>query len=151
MRFVFEELINRPISYESYLHEVLDHIGCYISKKKSKSLMESYFGCKLIAEGNMIKISQVIPDSPAAVNGLAKDDELIAVNGWKIEGNLNDLLKNANGNVELTVFSMRKMKQIKISKTEQTYFDMVSVQAIDNPSEQQKNNFKMWCGLEIGA
>ena len=99
----------------------------------------------------MIKISQVIPYSPAAVNGLAKDDELIAVNGWKIDGNLNDLLKNANGNVELTVFSMRKMKQIKISKTEQTYFDMVSVQAIDNPSEQQKNNFKMWCGLEIGA
>jgi predicted metalloprotease with PDZ domain len=150
MRFVFDELINKPASYESCLHELLDYIGCYISKKKSKSLMESYYGCKLIAEVNAFKISQVMPNSPAAENGLAKDDELIAVNGWKIEGNLNDLLKNANGDAILTVFSMRRIKQIKISKTDQTFFDTVSVQAIDNPNEQQKNNFKLWCGLEIG-
>jgi predicted metalloprotease with PDZ domain len=146
VKIIFDDYIHGNKNAEPLLNELLHEVGCYISRIPAKNIHESCFGFKTIQEAGITKVSNVYPESLAELAGLAKDDEIAAVNGWKVESNLNDLLQLCNI-VELTVFSQKKMKSINLAASEKRYFDTIKMGTIKDASEAQKAAFKSWTNL----
>jgi predicted metalloprotease with PDZ domain len=146
VKTIFEKHIDGIDSYEPLLNELLSFVGCYVSRIPAKNTQEKCFGFKTIQEGGIAKVSTVYPGSLAEIAGLAKDDEIAAVNGWKVEGNLSDLLK-LNSTVELIVFSQKKLKSFTLVSSDKRYFDTVKIESITDASEAQKAAFKNWTNL----
>jgi predicted metalloprotease with PDZ domain len=146
VKIIFDDYIHGNKNAEPLLNELLHEVGCYVSRIPAKNTHERCFGFKTIQEAGITKVANVYPGSLAELAGLAKDDEIAAVNGWKVESNLNDLLQLFNI-VELTVFSQKKMKSINLAASEKRYFDTIKMGTITDASEAQKAAFKSWTNL----
>jgi predicted metalloprotease with PDZ domain len=147
IKVIFDELINGVISYEPLLSELLLHVGCEISKTPSKHQQENLFGIRTMQEGGVTKVAAVYPGSPGMEAGISKDDEIIAVNGWKVENNLSDLILDGKDTCILTIFSQRKLKTVVLRTNHKKYFETIKVQQIKNASEMQVEAFKSWTRL----
>ena len=143
---IFDKYISGVESYEPFLNELLHFAGCYVSRIPSKFSQERLFGFKTIQDGGVTKVAAVYPGSLAELAGIAKDDEVAAVNGWKVEGNLSDLL-NQSDRASLMLFSQKKMKSVSLVATNKRYFDTVKIDSITDASEAQRIAFKNWTNL----
>jgi predicted metalloprotease with PDZ domain len=107
------------------------------------------FGFRTVSEGGGLKVQSVLPGSPAERAGLSKDDEIVACNGWKVEGNLNDLVRQSvEGESSLTVFEQRKLRTIVMKRDARTYFDSVRIQQLEGADVEARKAFTAWTGLE---
>ncbi len=138
--FVYGTQDTQPI-----LEEVLSHIGCEISINQSKLYHENCLGFKLDADKTIPTLKIIAPNSPAEKAGLCKDDEIIGVNGWKIENNF-DALCNEKKNVGITlnIFSKNKLKTIFIKETMDQYYGRYSVIPMIKPTKQQVTSYIKW-------
>jgi predicted metalloprotease with PDZ domain len=146
VKIIFDDYIHGNKNTEPFLNELLHEVGCYITRTPSKNVQERSFGFKTIQDAGITKVANVYPGSLAELAGLAKEDEIAAVNGWKVENNLNDLLQLYN-QVELTIFSQKKMKSINLVSSDKRYFDTIKMGSITDKSEAQKAAFKSWTNL----
>jgi predicted metalloprotease with PDZ domain len=146
--FIFDRLINGTSSYLPVIQELLNEVGCYISKTPSRNYYESAYGFKVIASANSFLVTAIIPDSPAEQSGLCKDDELISVNDMKAEGNLNDLFRMQAGETILEVFEMKRKKTVQLKSSALTYFDIYKLVMMDDVSSNQKEHFFSWTGIK---
>lgn len=158
---IFNRFINGNESYENYLQELLDDAGCYISKSKSSLFFEERFGFKINAEGVVLKVSAIAPGSPADKSGLSKDDEVICVNDFKVENNLDDLIRFAidkqlkiaplslgeGQGVRLDVFTQKKKRVLNIQATEETFYNRYKIELIKDATNKQQENFRDWTGI----
>jgi len=145
---IFDEAIHVRNSYEDLLQETLSGVGCRIDYQPARLLHERRFGFRTINEGNVCKVTTVLPNSPAAIAGLAKDDEIVACNGWKVENNLTDRVGKEEGSCRLTVFSMKKEKQLVLEPLNGRWFDSVRIAKDLKAGTKQKELFKHWTGAD---
>jgi predicted metalloprotease with PDZ domain len=139
------DLVHQTVSYKEMLQELLNEVGCYISERPSRFQHEKHFGFRVVVEQGITKVASVLPGSPAEKAGLAKDDEIVSCNDWKVESNLSDLC--SGDNCRLQVFSQKRIKQIALHKTGAEYFSVASLSTIKDASEKQKFAFTSWTGL----
>ena len=144
---IIDEYIHGRVNYEPVLQELLPSVGCWISSSPSRYANESGYGFRVIIEGGVCKVTQVAPGSPAELAGIAKDDEIIACNGWKVENNLSDLIRLESGKSTFTVFSQRKLKEIQAEKSEKRWFDTVSILRMEDADPAARIAFTAWSGL----
>ncbi len=145
---IFDRYINATQPYESYLQELLTDFGCYISKTNSPLSFEDQLGFKILAEGTILKVSAIAPESPAAKAGLSKDDELICVNDFKVENNLDDLIRFASGNeMRLEVFTQKKKRTLFLKPTDATFYHRYKVAFINDATAEQQKHFNQWTSL----
>jgi predicted metalloprotease with PDZ domain len=85
---IYNNFIHGSKDYTDNLKEALNYIGCDIEIKPTKNFNESNLGFKVRYENGACLIDNIFPNSLAEQNGLAINDEIIAINGVKI---INDL------------------------------------------------------------
>ena len=91
------------------------------------------------------RVSAVAPLSIADRSGIAKEDELIAVNGQKIEVNLERLLAEAGNKTELTLFSpMRRQREITLQKGNEQYYHRYNIRRKEDTSLDSELLFRAW-------
>ncbi|MFM7015885.1 MAG: M61 family metallopeptidase [Bacteroidota bacterium] len=144
---IFDDYIHGIKNTEPLLNELLHEVGCYVTRTPAKNAQERCFGFKTMQEAGITKVATIYPISLAELAGLSKDDEIVAVNGWKVENNLNDLLQ-LNNSFELTVFSQKKMKTINLTSSDIRYFDTIKIGSVIDANEAQKAAFKSWINLQ---
>lgn len=135
---IFSECIHSRTSYESYLQELLAAAGFFLSRKHSVHAHERRFGFRVQQDGNVCRVTQVLPGSPAERAGLAREDELAACNGWKVDGNAGDLVLLESDTSEFLVFSQRREKRISISGDGKNYFDTIQIARISDAEPGSK-------------
>lgn len=145
---IFDEAVHSRNTYEDLLQELLLTVGCRIDYRSSRLLNESRYGFRVVNEGGICKVLNVLPESPAAIAGLAKDDEIASCNGWKVENNLSDRIGQKDGTCTLTVFSMRKEKHIELEPLKGRWFDTVCIVKESNATDAQRQRFAEWTGSE---
>jgi predicted metalloprotease with PDZ domain len=146
VKIIFDDYIHGTKNTEPFLNQLLHEVGCYLSRVPAKNAQERCFGFKTIQEQGVTKVASIYSGSLAELAGLAKEDEIAAVNGWKVENNLNDLLQLSK-EVELTIFSQKQMKSINLVASDKRYFDTIKLGTITDASEAQKAAFKSWTNL----
>lgn len=144
---IFNQAIHARKSYESMLQELLPAVGCWLSASPSKKVHEHLYGLRVMVEGGITKVAMVLPGSPAEVAGIAKDDEISACNGWKVEGNLSELCALKDGVAKMTLFSLKKEKQVTLKKSSQTWFDTLQVVKIEDADPFARELFTAWTNL----
>ncbi len=142
----FENYISETATYEPELINSFDYLGFELTKQKSNSFAEQALGFKTQAGGDKATVASVFPNSPADKAGLSLQDEIIAVNGMRVEGNLNEWCRHFSGTrkIKLTISTGRHLKEILISPDGNDYYFNYSATKRSEMSAAQKNNYNLW-------
>jgi predicted metalloprotease with PDZ domain len=105
-----------------------------------------YLGIKVATENGKEMIKFVASDSPAFLAGIDPGDELLAINGIRVNSqNLNERLGDfqANDQIEISLFHDDILRDItvKLAHSQPSRYHLVHVK---NPSEIQKQNLLGW-------
>ncbi len=147
---IIQQLAGKATDYTARLQEMLSEVGCYIARTPSKNLQEKHFGLRTVQDGGVTKVVAIWPGSPADKAGLAKDDELVSCNDWKIENNLSDLLAATPAKEAiLGVFSQRKWKTVQLTQSDTSYYATLRIEAIQDATAEQRAAFTQWCGCKF--
>ncbi|PSR55446.1 peptidase M61 [Adhaeribacter arboris] len=143
----FDQIIYSTVPVHEPLNEALNYIGCFLLKEPNVGVSESRFGFKTTLNNTSLLVGYIEPNSPAA-QVLSTDDELVAVNGRRIEGNLAVLLQN-EPTYEVTLFRNKFLRTVTLTADDEQHLAKYSIQKLPNATSEQQQNFKLWLKQEF--
>jgi predicted metalloprotease with PDZ domain len=125
------------------LNEYLEPFGLKVSPIKDNF---PYLGIKLASENNKEIVKFVASDSPAFLAGIDPGDELLAINGIRVNSQtLNDRLQDFNpgDQIEITLFHDDELRTltVKLAPSQSSRYHVIHVK---NPTDIQKQNLDGW-------
>ncbi|KAA3440789.1 M61 family metallopeptidase [Rufibacter hautae] len=140
----FQEMVFGTVPFETCLAPALAYVGCLLEKEPAVLPHESLYGFRLNAALPAVSVvGYVAPNSPAAWV-LAIDDELIAVNGRKLENsNLANLVKG-QPEIEITLFRQKRLKTVILKPDGTVHLPQYCVKKNPAATAEQQANFKAW-------
>lgn len=126
--------------------DYLDPFGLYL-----KTIAEPevpYLGIKVQSENNREAIQFVAAESPAALGGIDAQDELLAIDGIRVDAKtLNDRLKDyqPEETIQVTVFHQDELKTLPIVLA-QPQSSSYELAIKDDLSQTQRQNLRGWLG-----
>jgi predicted metalloprotease with PDZ domain len=138
----FTDIIYGTVPIQDPLNQALRYVGCTLQKEVNAGITESRFGFRTILNGSSLLVGYIEPGSPAA-KVLAADDELIAVDGWRIEGNIAVLLLD-NPVYEISLFRNKQLRTVTLAVDGQQHLDRYTLRKLTDATPAQKQNFKVW-------
>jgi len=143
----FNEYVYQPSSLETLLSEVISLAGLKLETIHAVAFHERILGIKTELRNGSLFISSIYPGSPAANAGLVKDDELIALNGCRIENNLSDLteMKSVTGkSVFVLISSHKKIHSVELTLSGNNYFNKYSIVSEEQLTHAQLHFRQQW-------
>lgn len=144
---IFDNYVRKAGTYLPLLQELLETAGCEIAEQPSAQMHERSFGFRVIAEGNTLKVLSVLPGSPAEKAGLSKDDEIVHINGSKVENDLSDKTAYAlaaQNNLVMGIFSRKQFRILQLRKGEKNFFSRYQIKIQEELSREQKQRLNQW-------
>lgn len=159
LKSFFNSTVFAATDYTEMLNSVLQLAGCYISKTQSEKNHESEFGFRIKTENMKILVAAVGSGSPADIACMGINDELLFINGEKVESgqskddpetNIDYLLsKYENQEIEIQLTSFYKKKLIKMHTSTKRFFENFQLAQMDNMNENQKAVFEYWLSRRV--
>ncbi|GAB3202520.1 putative metalloprotease with PDZ domain [Pontibacter aydingkolensis] len=143
----FDQYINGTAPIEQALDEALYFVGCTLKKSENPIINEGKYGFKVTSEG-AAKVTAIALGSPAS-KAVSVDDELVALNGRKIENNLQHLLALQPKQTELTFFREKQLRSINLAPDGNNYYSKYTIEKRNDTTEEQKKSFKQWLKQEF--
>ncbi|GHA68008.1 M61 family metallopeptidase [Pontibacter akesuensis] len=144
----FNDFINSTAPIEQPLDEALRFVGCMLKEEQNPLQHEGTYGFKVSSSDTSIKVTAIAPDSPAS-EVLSIDDELVALNGRKLENNLQQLLALEPEEVELVLFREKQLRVVRLEQNGKAYYSMYTIEKRADATEAEKQNFKLWLKQEF--
>lgn len=135
----FASYINGTTLIEKRFVALMKYVGCEVVVRKPKNKYESTFGFKTLTSENLTKITKLHP----SIQTLSIDDEIVAVDGTKVNSNL-DLLVGSKKEVNLTIFRNHRLKKIKLINDDMEYFHTYHIVQIADSDAAAQKNFESW-------
>ena len=126
--------------------DYLDPFGLYL-----KTVAESdapFLGVRVQSDNNREVIQFVATDSPAAIGGINANDELLAIDGVKVDAkSLNERLKDyqPEDTIEVTIFHQDELMTLPVTLGE-PQSNRYEIAIKDNLSQVQQENLTGWLG-----
>lgn len=142
----FEKYINGYQNIRDILQENLDFLGLEFIKKPSPNFSESHVGFKVLVENQKYKVFSVFPNSPAEKAGVSVEDELLSVNSYPINNDLDKWLEYFKDE-EIELQLKRKygeIKMLKLNASQEIFYGSYQLRKLEKLSEEQKRNYKRW-------
>jgi len=141
-----KEIFNKHVygtkDYLPTLEKKLEYVGLQLKEKVNPNLSARYFGFLAVDQENKTIIKKVEPNSEADKMGLAPEDEIIKINGEKIQKSLNEYLKDCKQEIYISVRKKFYEKEVKLNIG--NYFILQEIEIVENKNEQQLRNFNFW-------
>ncbi|GMA82813.1 hypothetical protein GCM10025855_23460 [Shewanella glacialipiscicola] len=139
--------VNSPMSLD--FPALLSQAGLVMSYGKD-SKAEAFAGMTLSSIHGSLVLDQVLRNGPAWQAGIVAGDEVLAINGLKVTASgfdkrINDF--KAGDSIEVTLFSNDKIKQVKLTLSNQQSGALV-LKGEAKATKQQKAFFKAWLGID---
>lgn len=141
LNFIFN-----PTDFIQELTPVLNQLGLELTAQTG-TFSEKYLGIKtFLSNGNNI-ISSIHPEGTAVKNDLRVGDEILAINGIKIKGDLDKWLQYfGNKKIKLSIQRNGTLLEIEISEFSSIGFEHLSLSRNTQISEEQSDLFSTWIG-----
>jgi predicted metalloprotease with PDZ domain len=140
----FEEYIRgtKPLKWEEALGAAGINVTC------TDTVDKAWAGVGLYETGGSVRVGSVVSGSPAEAAGLSSDDELIALNGYRIrQSSFSDRIGEMKpGDTALfSVFRNEKLRtiQVVLGKAPHTNY---TTSKVKEPTPLQKTIFESWLG-----
>ncbi len=147
----FDNYIDGTTFIEPALDKALNYVGCTLKQHENTLLYESRFGFKVTQE-QTIKVTAIAPESPT-YDTLSIDDELVALNGRKLEQNLQHLLQQhaSDETITLTLFREKQLREVTFTPTGQAYYPKYTIEKRSGATAAEKANYKLWLHQDFEA
>lgn len=141
----FQDFIHGNKPYESILTEALDYIGLELHHKPSPFYSHGRLGFKTIPNGANFIVKLIYPGSPANLGGLLLEDEIIAINGYSCQGELDKWLKYFDNDLkQITVLRAGKLVQTTLPEVDRNFYMEYEVKKLEKMNTAQIKAFDAW-------
>lgn len=141
----FQQYVEGPGSYLEMLQALLPLAGLQVIPLDNPAVCERDFGFKVQESGSRTVVTMTASGSLAEAAGLMLGDEIRAINGYKVDNNLNEWLKYfSDDRVELHVLSGNRLKKIGLMRGPDRFFPLFSVIKAERPSPEQVKFYENW-------
>ncbi|MFD1470571.1 M61 family metallopeptidase [Hymenobacter caeli] len=145
----FDKFIYGTEPLATPLDKVLHTVGCQLLVAENASASEGRFGFRTVGRNERTEVSGIWPGSPAAA-ALTVDDEIVAVNGRRVDLNLQTLLSTGAPSYEINVFRQHRLVTATLTATAGTsYGPRYSVAKLAEADAAQREGFAKWLGREF--
>ncbi len=130
---------------------ILADFGLRLNSNLEGGKLAPYLGIRTAQENGRTMIKSVANGSPAELAGLDAGDELLAIDGLRVNGDLltDRLQQSQPGDVlEFTYFHQDELLQslVKLAEPEATQF---TIGPVPEPTPQQQHLFEGWLGMPL--
>ncbi len=136
----FESVIFGTLNLENDLKSSFEYLGFELKFLPTSNFYEHYFGFKMTASG---RVTAIDIESPAS-HIFNLDDLILEINNINVS-EINTLVESKNIEVRFLRFNDLYIKNI--TSNGNTYFLNPTVIQLKNPTEEQNQNFKLFCKL----
>lgn len=137
--------------YTEGLKPAFNYLGLELVFQPASAVSEQQYGFKIIEQGTQTRISMVAPYSPAWKAGLFAGDELVAVNGMAIRGNIQHWLSYFGNEDELQISFISgeclKTAALKKDAKGNTYFSLPQIKVLESPTAAQQEAYAAWLSM----
>ena len=143
----FQGFVNKASSLEGLLSEVLSLAGLELNITQAATSQENHFGIRTENRGGNTFITSVYPGSPAHQAGLLKDDEIVFVNGIRVENNIHDLCSYfGEGEPEWVIASSKKLRKVTLKTGVKKFYQKYKIIPTEKLTESQLQFRNGWAG-----
>jgi predicted metalloprotease with PDZ domain len=149
MQVYFDKFINGTAPLQEPLDKALHAVGCQLVAYENASASEGTFGFRTVVKNERTEVTYIWPNSPAAAV-LTVDDEIIAINGRRVDMNLQSLLSTDAPLYEVAVFRQNRLVLVELLAQPSAAFGVrYAVEKLADADEAQKAGFQKWLGWEF--
>lgn len=145
----FDKYINGTESYEKPLKEALSYVGLEVASGPSDAYREHALGIKADWAPARYLVADIYPGSPAEKAGLIAGDELLYINNFRMDQNLNQWLEYFGGKVSLKFKRNGELRETEIWPDGEVWYKQYAVRKVDRASAAQKKNYGLWTGQKF--
>ena len=149
MQAYFDRFIYGTAPLAEPLDKVLRTVGCQLLVAENASASEGLFGFRTVVRNERTEVTDIWPNSPAAA-ALTVDDEIVAVNGRRVDMNLQSLLSSGAAEFTLSVFRQSRLLTVHLAALPGvTFGQRYAVDRLETADEAQQRGFQQWLGWEF--
>ncbi|MCX7768957.1 MAG: PDZ domain-containing protein [Flavobacteriales bacterium] len=146
----FERYVEGTASYLHFLEPLLPLAGLNLRTEENPLVSERDFGFKTSCQGGRTLVSITAPGSIAELAGLMIGDEIVAINGYRVDGNLNEWLRYfSDERVDLHVMSGHNLRKISLVRGPDTFYPLYRVVKTERPTAEQVKFYENWTGTSF--
>ena len=149
MHAYFDKFIYGTAPLQEPLDRVLHTVGCQLLVAENTSASEGIFGFRTAVKNERTEVTGIWPNSPAAV-ALTVDDEIVAVNGRRVDMNLQSLLSSGAAQYDVSVFRQNRLITVTLAAMPSNSFGQhYVVEKMKTADAAQQRGFQQWLGWEF--
>jgi predicted metalloprotease with PDZ domain len=141
----FSNYVNGTQPYDNLINESLEYLGLELIQQSSTSFTESKLGFKILSKGKNEIVQSIYPGSPAEIHGLSIGDEIIAINGFALNSDLDKWLRYFESDQKnLSLFRNGVLKEIQLINNNPKFYPIYDARRKNEVSDNQLKNLKSW-------
>ncbi len=149
MQRYFDQFITGTVSLLEPLQNALRKVGCQLIVSENPSASEGVFGFRTVLKNERTEVSYIWPNSPAAAV-LTVDDEVVAVNGRRVDMNLQSLLSAGAETYEVSVFRQNRLLTVTLAaQAGESFGQKYEIDQLPEADAAQRTGYKAWLGWEF--
>ncbi|TGE14818.1 M61 family metallopeptidase [Hymenobacter elongatus] len=149
MKTYFDKFVYGTAPLEEPLDKALSFVGCTLRVEQNVSVAEGVFGFRTVVKNERTEVTDILPGSPAAA-ALTVDDEIVAVNGRRVDMNLHSLLADNAASYQISVFRQNRLLTVNLAGTAgQEFWQKFTVEKLAEPTPEQQASFRLWLKQEF--
>lgn len=148
----FKDFVHGTQPYESILTESLNYLGLELLHKPSSLYSEGRLGMKLLPLGKSFQVTAMYAGGPAELGGMRIGDEIIAVNGFILNNDIESWFTYFDEDIkEITFVREGKINQLQLPEVQRFFYVTYSVQPIENKNSAQEKALKLWMDVKFSV
>jgi predicted metalloprotease with PDZ domain len=141
----FELYVHGTNPYEAILTESFEYLGLELKHVPAKAYSMGRLGFKAVPNGANFLVAALYPGGPADLAGFMVGDELVAVNGYQFNGELEKWFTYFTDDQKtITISRGGRLIETTIPEVQRFFYSEYSVVEIAEPNNLQKKALEHW-------
>ena len=141
----FKEFVHGTNPYEAILTESFDYLGLEMKQVPAKAYSASRLGFKATQNGSNFLVSAMYPGGPADLGGMMIGDEIIAVNSFMCQGELEKwLLFVDHSPKNISLIRAGKLIELTLPEVNRNFYSEYTITEVVLPNNSQKSALNAW-------
>jgi len=141
----FDRYVSGCKGYEQILQDALAYLGMELCQEPVRSFAAGRLGMKTVSSNQHVVVSHFLAGSAADLSGIQVGDEVVAVNKYVIQGELDKWLSYFESEpIRLTIIRAGKLIELTLPEDTGVNYAEYTAKPVDTPTEGQQVALNAW-------